>query len=1274
MISYGYIHSLSLAQAWTLSGKWTSFTHAARCWIILVAILSFDCGNGDSRLSISGHPYAKSLIPLARSPGSEKAHLSYAGKKAWITGADDDDMGNKSNVYKLLETLPSPVQHGLVYPLPPGTTTTTDLSTVYSFYYMLRMPSMSVIVEKTKYRDQYEALICLGVSSESSFVDTAGGDKIQSGPPIILRMLDISSEDSQTWRSTGYLDFSAVNSTCMERPNDDFLPALAVSPLRLSVFIFGFGPHNECAEIFSWSSSRGLQHIDARGGQAVPHVYHTMTTQEIIGTGGGSFRLISFGGRFCPNANIDDGTCNSLPQGTNELWHLTFGNESPVIKTWEKMVVDGSKEVPVARFSADLYALNSSTLIMYGGFSHSSGETVYLCDLWQFDTNLRQWTLLTNLSADCEMRSRCPQVPKVGVDLKQLTTYVNESQSLLVLVSLCGSTEYTVYRYDLTDVQPLWQTLPKSSLIGDSSFQLFYSPAPLELSTKLSLVSARASPYLVEWDGFSTHRLIFDQTNADINTPPGSAALLLLNNAKSDGFVGNWGCVPPSPVQLPMEPYETVKDYSFDEYVTIHSYMLGGMCGGGSSISKFVQEAPMPVWTMAVIGEIDMPKKTAYYTKNIVTPSPPFGQRIGHSTTLLSQRDTAVIVVFGGGHAQSVYSSSFELVPSDIWCFDIRKFHWVQSPIRGVRGRMFHVAFAISNTSLIVYGGSDQQDGELHAINDVSLLEFSDLSLCKGNMVDLTPSVQPQPLPTLFGHASVVFRGMNLIYGGETDGPNCCSSNLLFSVTIIENSTGWEVSWQNLSFQSPPLGRHYHSLSVYNEDSLLVIGNRSRPDERDAYYSTAMLLKFNHSDVFAEGEVTYEPFFNDHVTYHMQKFGAYLLGGFTTFDNPKRGDPGERTFVYGSQYSLLDFEMCPVGRQYNATHSLCEKCPLNYYSATLNLPCEPCLENAFTNYTGTFNRSDCYIPNPCQPDTCNGHGQCDSPHGQAVCTCDVGYMKETMCYLPIYYMIAGTVFLLAVVIILSICRKYRSIRLEAREKHRQLKASKKKITELTDVWEIQWQQLTMRHRIAAGGFGEVWLAELSDMLVAVKKLRQHSLSDPVSIRDFQRESELMRTVRHPNVVLFIGAGTTPSAEMFLVLEFLKRGSLSSQLRDLSVPLDYGERLRFAQDAAKGMAFLHGLSPPRIHRDLKSSNLLVSDKWVVKVADFGTSRLIEKLETPQPVAVEMAPPTSDTSISVQERTPLLTGSDPLSGFVGTHLWQSPEMMQRRDYGASTDVYR
>lgn len=178
------------------------------------------------------------------------------------------------------------------------------------------------------------------------------------------------------------------------------------------------------------------------------------------------------------------------------------------------------------------------------------------------------------------------------------------------------------------------------------------------------------------------------------------------------------------------------------------------------------------------------------------------------------------------------------------------------------------------------------------------------------------------------------------------------------------------------------------------------------------------------------------------------------------------------------------------------------------------------------------------------------------------------------------------------------------------------------------LWELDFGEIELLRRIGAGSFGEVLLGSFRGTKVAVKRLRgfddpddgvlngAHSLvqsssgsSDKMEVLRsfFEREIEILATIRHPNVVNFIGACHTPP-NVCLVTEFCARGSLDMLLHKSNTPLDLAKKVEFAMDVARGMSCLHAQRPPVIHRDLKSANLLVSARFEVKVADFGLSRI------------------------------------------------------------------
>ncbi|KAG5618921.1 hypothetical protein H5410_018745 [Solanum commersonii] len=154
--------------------------------------------------------------------------------------------------------------------------------------------------------------------------------------------------------------------------------------------------------------------------------------------------------------------------------------------------------------------------------------------------------------------------------------------------------------------------------------------------------------------------------------------------------------------------------------------------------------------------------------------------------------------------------------------------------------------------------------------------------------------------------------------------------------------------------------------------------------------------------------------------------------------------------------------------------------------------------------------------------------------------------------------------------------------------------------------EIPMEEITLGERIGLGSYGEVYRGEWHGTEVAVKKFLDQELAGE-SLEEFKSEVMIMRRLRHPNVVLFMGA-VTRTPNLSIVTEFLHRGSLYRLIHRSNNQLDERRRLRMALDAARGMNYLHNCTPVIVHRDLKSPNLLVDKNWVVKVCDFGLSKI------------------------------------------------------------------
>ncbi|XP_011032503.1 PREDICTED: serine/threonine-protein kinase EDR1-like isoform X1 [Populus euphratica] len=189
--------------------------------------------------------------------------------------------------------------------------------------------------------------------------------------------------------------------------------------------------------------------------------------------------------------------------------------------------------------------------------------------------------------------------------------------------------------------------------------------------------------------------------------------------------------------------------------------------------------------------------------------------------------------------------------------------------------------------------------------------------------------------------------------------------------------------------------------------------------------------------------------------------------------------------------------------------------------------------------------------------------------------------------------------------------------------------------------EICWEDLVFGERIGLGSYGEVYHADWNGTEVAVKKFLDQDFSG-AALDEFKREVRIMRRLRHPNVVLFMGAVTRPP-NLSIITEFLPRGSLYRILHRPQCQIDEKRRIKMALDVARGMNCLHASTPTIVHRDLKSPNLLVDENWTVKVCDFGLSRLKH-----------------NTFLSSKSTA-------------GTPEWMAPEVLRNEPSNEKCDVY-
>ncbi|KAG5527463.1 hypothetical protein RHGRI_028379 [Rhododendron griersonianum] len=161
----------------------------------------------------------------------------------------------------------------------------------------------------------------------------------------------------------------------------------------------------------------------------------------------------------------------------------------------------------------------------------------------------------------------------------------------------------------------------------------------------------------------------------------------------------------------------------------------------------------------------------------------------------------------------------------------------------------------------------------------------------------------------------------------------------------------------------------------------------------------------------------------------------------------------------------------------------------------------------------------------------------------------------------------------------------------------------------------------LRYCIGTSGYGSVYRAQLpSGKVVALKKLHRFEGEDPIFDHCFRNEVQMLTNVRHKSIVKLYGF-CLHNRCMFLVYEYMEKGSLFCTLRfDVeAVEIGWIQRVKIVEAMAHALSYLHhDCTPPIVHRDISSNNILLNSQLEAFVADFGTAKLVHSNSSNQTI--------------------------------------------------------
>lgn len=198
--------------------------------------------------------------------------------------------------------------------------------------------------------------------------------------------------------------------------------------------------------------------------------------------------------------------------------------------------------------------------------------------------------------------------------------------------------------------------------------------------------------------------------------------------------------------------------------------------------------------------------------------------------------------------------------------------------------------------------------------------------------------------------------------------------------------------------------------------------------------------------------------------------------------------------------------------------------------------------------------------------------------------------------------------------------------------------------------DVKWDDVKKERVLGQGSFGQVSRAHYMGKRIACKRvfLPYDRMKRQDALEDFQKELQILSMLKHPNIVRFFGAVQDPKPPGFYaILTELLEGSVVDLLvmvKRKKINVTWGMAIQLALDCARALAYLHGLTPQILHRDLKAENLLITKDFHAKISDFGLSRILND-----------------------------PGAEKHMTLCGTPSWIAPEIFRGEAYSWAVDVY-